>query len=194
MILSVITNYIAFIKFSVKLPNWLFLFDIMSNFLSIYLSFAFAAKYYNWIFSSCHKQSSLYGCCAKLCYSCCSSNKKIKDEISLTINNVTTRKTPIQNSIEMGVIQRKSNIPTQSRSGITVPSATVTPAIEVDDLASIRSDSDGIGITPDVTTPGITTPNFNVLPSHTMTISTMNSNTMITTSIHEREPTTYFNP
>ena len=59
------------------------------------------------MFGTCHNGKSLYGCCARLCYSCCSPTN-LKDEIALTIINVSDRK-QIQRAIEMNSMQREKS-------------------------------------------------------------------------------------
>ena len=66
---AVCTNYLLIIKYGLGLSAWVFLLDVFSNYVSMYLSFGFAAKYYNIIFSPCHDKN--YSCCLYLCYCCC---------------------------------------------------------------------------------------------------------------------------
>ena len=69
LIIAICTNYLIFIKFALGLPDWIYLIDVYSNYLSMYLSFGFASKYYDFIFTPCN--DLCYSCCAKLCYCCC---------------------------------------------------------------------------------------------------------------------------
>ena len=62
---------LIFIKFALRLPDWVYLFDVYANAISLWLSFSFATKYYDFVFSPC---TDLYrSCCLKICYCCCLS-------------------------------------------------------------------------------------------------------------------------
>ena len=80
LILAICTNYLVFIKYIFGLSDWIWLLDAFSNYLSMYLSFGFAEKYYNCIFAPCN--DVCFSCCSRLCYCCCLS-KEIKQEINI---------------------------------------------------------------------------------------------------------------
>eukprot|EP01083_Nonionella_stella_P143654 446904_1 len=68
-ILSVCLNWIILIKFGGRLPIAILHIDVISNCLSVYLSYDFASKYYKLFFKPCHHLC--YSMCLKCCYCCC---------------------------------------------------------------------------------------------------------------------------
>eukprot|EP01084_Bolivina_argentea_P100314 180136_1 len=70
--MAICTNYVSLIIFSVGLPNYLLSLDVIFNSFSIYLSYTFTSRYYDYIFSPCHNQC--YSCCTYLCFCCCTMN------------------------------------------------------------------------------------------------------------------------
>ena len=70
LIFAICTNYLILIKYAIQsTSDWMVLVDVFSNYISMYLSFGFASKYYDCIFSPCH--DLCYACCVRLCYCCC---------------------------------------------------------------------------------------------------------------------------
>eukprot|EP01084_Bolivina_argentea_P288479 495130_1 len=80
IIMAVCTNYIMLIKYGLTLPASILNVDVFFNCLSVYLSYAFASKYYDILFGVCHQKC--YKCCIKLCYCCCVKHAQIDAQIS----------------------------------------------------------------------------------------------------------------
>lgn len=84
IIFALFTNILLIVVAILKLPSYLFLLDISSDCISIYLSYSWSSKYYQFLFKPCN-----YTCytklCNNVCYHCCMTSKK-----NPSPNNATT--------------------------------------------------------------------------------------------------------
>ena len=98
IIFALCTNILLIVILILKLPTYLFLIDVISDCISIYLSYSWASKYYQFLFKPCD-----YVCysklCNLLCHHCCiGSNNKTAQKNN---NDVITCDTPSVNSINV---------------------------------------------------------------------------------------------
>eukprot|EP01084_Bolivina_argentea_P271766 462506_1 len=84
-ILAIAFNWIALVKFGGKLPITILHIDVISNCLSVYLSYEFASIHYEMLFKACHHLC--YKICIKCCYCCCAPTSIVSGLKMLSVNS-----------------------------------------------------------------------------------------------------------
>ena len=86
LIFALCINAIAFIQYLALLPSWVSLIVVLSNYVAMYLSFAFVSRHYRCLFSPF--KNICYSGCNKLCFYCCCIDKISDDlELQVTMSN-----------------------------------------------------------------------------------------------------------
>lgn len=125
---------LIFIKFALRLPDWVYLFDVYANAISLWLSFSFATKYYDFIFSPC---TDLYrSCCLKLCYCCCLSWDVDKRSKSVKVEDIEIDGTKTKDggtAADQSPVNSAQNFDTPVTMSGTLPISIINMTPKIDD-------------------------------------------------------------
>eukprot|EP01083_Nonionella_stella_P106354 306775_1 len=134
IILSVVTNYLLFIKYALSLDASVYVIDAFFNCLSIFLSYKFAAPLYNLIYRPCHK--TCYGMCLNLCVCCCLPKSLPPDQHDKVIQLTTTVATDTEHTstaMTRSTMETTSTNATSNSTNATSKSTNATPNTSTED-------------------------------------------------------------